>query len=221
MANTKIEAIVFDLGGVLIEMVSGWEHAHRLANLREISINSLPANFHQKRKLLADDHQRGAIDLRTWSSEISNASESIYTPENAVDILKTWIIKEFEGVEKIIEHLKSIGIPTMGFSNTNTFHWDLLGIKDNNFSSFPVLELLDEIHGSHQIKQIKPNYESFQAFEEITNLSKKKILFFDNEIENIASARQYGWYARHIHVNKEPADQIKASLIQHRILSRA
>ena len=49
MANTKIEAIVFDLGGVLIEMVSGWEHAHRLANLREISINSLPANFHQKR----------------------------------------------------------------------------------------------------------------------------------------------------------------------------
>ena len=50
MANTKINVVVFDLGGVLIEMASGWGHAHRLANLDKNSIDSLPGDFEQKRK---------------------------------------------------------------------------------------------------------------------------------------------------------------------------
>jgi len=218
MVNTKIDVVVFDLGGVLIEMVSGWEHAHRLANLEKISINSLPLDFIQKRKILADKHQRGEIDLLSWSNEISKASNSIYTPENAMDILRAWVIQEYEGVNKIIAKLKSTGIPTIGFSNTNALHWNLLGIEERNFSSFPILGLLNEIYGSHLIKQIKPDFKSFQAFEEVANLKKEKILFFDNETENIVSARQYGWHARHIHINKDPASQIQASLVQHRIL---
>ena len=103
MANTKINVVVFDLGGVLIEMVSGWGHAHRLANLDKNLIDSLPGDFEQKRKSLAKNHQRGTIDLLSWSNGISQASNSIYTPENAVDILKAWIIQEFDGVNQIIE----------------------------------------------------------------------------------------------------------------------
>ena len=57
MANTKINVVVFDLGGVLIEMVSGWGHAHRLANLDKNLIDSLPGDFEQKRKSLAKNHQ--------------------------------------------------------------------------------------------------------------------------------------------------------------------
>ena len=220
MANTKINVVVFDLGGVLIDMASGWGHAHRIANLDKNSIDSLPGDFEQKREKLAQDHQRGTIDLLSWSNGISQASNSIYTPENAVNILKAWIIQEFDGVNQIIEKLKNVGITTVGFSNTNALHWNLLGIEDKKFSSFPTLGLLDEIYGSHLIKQIKPDFKSFQVFEKNSNFKKENILFFDNEIENVASARQYGWHARHIHTNKDPFSQIQASLVQHRILPK-
>ena len=220
MTNTKINVVVFDLGGVLIEMVSGWEHAHKLAKLDKKKFDSLPKDFNQKRKNLAQDHQRGTIDLLSWSNGISLASNSVYTPENAVDILRAWIIQEFDGVNQIIEKLKNIGVTSVGFSNTNALHWNLLGIEERKFSSFPTLGLLDEIYGSHLIKQIKPDYKSFEAFEKKSNFKKENVLFFDNEIENIASARQYGWHARHIHPNKDPFRQIQASLVQHRILPK-
>ena len=218
MALTKIDTVVFDLGGVLVQIARGWDDAHRLAGFAADHPGLNSKGFRTDGPRLANAHQRGEITPEQWATGIAESSDGAYSPEDAMRILDAWTIAEYPGIAQVIDAIHDAGLTTSALSNTNARHWELLGIANGSFRDYPTLERLGQLHASHILGQIKPDIEIYDAFTEAAGLNGSRVLFFDDTMPNIEAARRYGWAARHIDHTNDPARQMMATLRHHRII---
>ena len=218
MAQTKIDTVVFDLGGVLVQIARGWDDAHRLAGFDADHAGLGSEGFRTDGPRLANAHQRGEITPEQWAAGIADTSGGAYSPEDAMRILDAWTIEEYPGIAEVIDAIHEAGLATAALSNTNPRHWELLGAVSGDFANYPTLERLGQLHASHILGQIKPDIEIYDAFTEAAGLNGSSVLFFDDTMPNIEAARRYGWSARHIDPANDPPRQMMASLRHHRII---
>jgi putative hydrolase of the HAD superfamily len=66
---------------------------------------------------------------------------------------------------------------------------------------------------------VKPDQRIYRAFEAATETTPSEIVFFDDLVENIESARACGWNAVHIDHTGDTAAQILAGLRAHGALA--
>ncbi len=218
MAKTRIDTVVFDLGGVLVRIARGWDDAHRLAGFAEDHPGLQSDKFRHHSPRLANQHQRGEITPEEWAASIAETSDGSYSSEDAIAILDAWTIEEYPGIADVIDAIHDAGLATAALSNTNAYHWELLGPATSNFTNYPNLERLGQHHASHILGQIKPDIEIYEAFSEAADLNGSRVLFFDDMKPNIEAARRYGWAARHIDYANDPPRQMMATLRHHRII---
>ena len=218
MAKTRIDTVVFDLGGVLVQIARGWDDAHRLAGFDADHPGLTSDLFRENQRDLANAHQRGELTSDEWIEGVSEASGRAYSPEDAMAILDAWTIEEYPGIAEVIDAIHDAGLATAALSNTNARHWELLGIADGSFRDYLTLQRLGQLHASHILGQVKPDIEIYDAFAEAAGLNGSRVLFFDDTMPNIDAARRYGWSARHIDYANDPAAQMMATLRHHRII---
>jgi HAD superfamily hydrolase (TIGR01509 family) len=218
MAKTRIDTVVFDLGGVLVQIARGWDDAYRLAGFDADHPALASETFRQDRLGLANAHQRGEITPEQWAASIAETSEGAYSAEDAMRVMDAWIIEEYPGIAEVIDTIHDAGLATAALSNTNARHWELLGAASGDFANYPTLERLGQLHASHILGQIKPDIEIYDAFTEAAGLNGSSVLFFDDTMPNIEAARRYGWSARHIDSANDPPRQMMATLRHHRII---
>ena len=218
MAKTRIDTVVFDLGGVLVQIARGWDDAHRLAGFDADHPGLTSDLFRENQRDLANAHQRGELTSDEWIEGVSEASGRAYSPEDAMAILDAWTIEEYPGIAEVIDAIHDAGLATAALSNTNARHWELLGAASGDFADYPTLERLGQLHASHILGQIKPDIEIYDAFTEAAGLNGSSVLFFDDTMPNVEAARRYGWSARHIDPANDPPRQMMATLRHHRII---
>ena len=218
MAKTRIDTVVFDLGGVLVQIARGWNDAHRLAGFDEDHPGLRSERLLEHSSHLANAHQRGEITPNEWATGVAEASEGAYSPKDATAILDAWTIEEYPGIAEVIDAIHDAGLATAALSNTNERHWELLGPATGDFTNYPNLERLGQLHASHILGEIKPDIEIYEAFSEAADLNGSRVLFFDDMKPNIEAARRYGWAARHIDYANDPPAQMMATLRHHRII---
>lgn len=218
MAKTRIDAVVFDLGGVLVQIARGWNDAHRLAGLPDDHPMLTSQDFHPRSAEAAHAYQTGAISFDDWATAISEASEGAYSPEDAKRIMEAWTIEEYPGIRTVIDAIHDAGLATAALSNTNQRHWELLGAHDESYTDYPNLGAIQQLHASHILGQAKPDPAIFDAFAEAADLGKARVLFFEDTKPNVDAARRYGWAARHIDYAKDPVAQMMGTLRHHRII---
>ena len=218
MAKSRIDAVVFDLGGVLVRISCGWNDAHRLAGFAADHPMLSSEDFHRRSAAAAHAHQVGAITPDEWAAAVAQASEGAYSPADALAILDAWTIEEYPGIREVIDLIHDAGLTTAALSNTNARHWDLLGATDANFRDYPNLGALHQLHASHLLRQAKPDPAIYDAFLDAAELRAARVLFFDDLAENVGAARRHGWSARQIDHTADPAGQIRSALRQHRII---
>lgn len=217
-SKTRIDAVVFDLGGVLVQIARGWDDAHRLAGFGDDHPGLNSESLRARSRHLANAHQRGEITPEEWAAGVAEASEGAYSTEDAMRIMDAWTIEEYPGIAEVIDAIHDAGLATAALSNTNARHWELLGPATGDFSDYPTLERLGQLHASHILGHIKPDIETYDAFSEAADLNGARVLFFDDNMPNIDAARRYGWSARHIDYANDPARQMMAALRHHRII---
>lgn len=218
MAKVRIDTVVFDLGGVLVQIARGWDDAHRLAGFDADHPGLTSDLFRENQRDLANAHQRGEMTSDEWVDGVSEASGGAYSPEDAMAILDAWTIEEYPGIAEVIDAIHDAGLATAALSNTNARHWELLGPATGDFTNYPNLERLGQLHASHVLGEIKPDIEIYEAFTEAADLNGSRVLFFDDMLPNIEAARRYGWAARHIDYANDPPRQMMATLRHHRII---
>ena len=218
MAKTRIDTVVFDLGGVLVQIARGWDDAHRLAGFDADHPGLASDSFLQDRTGLANAHQRGEITPEQWAAGVAETSDGAYSAEDAMRVMDAWTIEEYPGIAEVIDAIHDAGLATAALSNTNARHWELLGIADGSFRDYLTLQRLGQLHASHILGQAKPDIEIYDAFAEAAGLNGSRVLFFDDTMPNIDAARRYGWSARHIDYANDPAAQMMATLRHHRII---
>ena len=217
MVKSRVDVVVFDLGGVLVRIARGWNDAHRLAGLRADHPMLESEAFHERSAAAAHAHQVGAMGFEEWAEAVSEASEGSYSSEDAKAIMEAWTIEEYPGIRGVLDAIHEAGIATAALSNTNARHWELLGAHDGSHEDYPNLGVIQQLHASHLLGHAKPDAAIYEAFVEAAGLGKARVLFFDDTKPNVDAARRYGWAARHIDYAGDPAAQMMAALRHHRI----
>lgn len=188
-----IRAVVFDVGGVLIDL-------HSDDATRELieKYGLLPQTFARLTRSSFESHPRSITELAMIGQ--------VGTAEYLDAFLHECSLKDLDGLKLnrlgvlgceranvfgIVEDLKRAGFICCALSNTIELHWDKLGV----ISEYPSFALFDHVFLSHLIKCAKPEESSFSFVATALNLSMSQCLLVDDTALNVDRARAAGWHA--------------------------
>ena len=183
VAVARVEAIVYDLGGVLVD-VDFARVVGRWAQLAGTDGKALRERFNLGPAYEA--HERGEIDaagyFRALRAELGLALDDAAFAEgwNAI----------FGGlIEPTVARMHALAsrVPQYLFSNTNAMHhecWSRLYGE--------ALAPLDRQFVSHEIRLRKPDREAFLHVANAIGVQPANILFFDDSAANVEGARAAG-----------------------------
>lgn len=177
-----IDAVVFDIGRVLIEWepeaffetLLGQERSQDLfaeVDLHGMNLGiDLGEDFKSSVYDLADKHPNWAEEIRHWhDSWIKMASPEI--PHSV----------------RLMRALRRKGIPVFALTN---FGIGTLAVAREHY---PFLNEFDQAFVSGELRCIKPDAEIYEHLERGTGVAPDRLLFTDDRPENIAAAAARGW----------------------------
>ena len=179
----NISALLFDLGGVLIDIdferaLLSWSKQSHLptAELRSRFAMDEAYEQHERGQLPASDyfaHLRHTLELDASDSDIERGWNAIFVGE---------ITATINYVARVQTQL-----PCFLFSNTNPTHQAFWS------SNFPTaIDSFQRIFVSSELGLRKPDREAFEAIAAETGFRLDETLFFDDTEENIVAARLAG-----------------------------
>ena len=177
-----IDAIVFDIGNVLLE----WHPERfydtqigpdrRRALFAEVDIHGMNLNVdrgHDWRSsvyALADQHPEWQDEIRQWH----DSWQQLAAPE-------------IPHSTRLLRALKSTGTPVFALSN--------IGIETFEIAckSYPVLNEFDRSYVSGYMQTLKPEAEIYARLEADCGVAPGHLLFADDRVENTEAAEARGW----------------------------
>ena len=194
MANLPgIKAVVFDLGGVLLDLHS--DEAKRELIER---YGLLSQGFDRLARSSFESHPRSITELamigKVGTSEYLEAFLGECTVKDlhglAVNRLSV-VGRERTSVFAIVEQLKQAGFMCCVLSNTIALHWEKLTSADE----YPSLGVFDHVFASHLIGCAKPEEASFSFVANELKIRMSECLLIDDTPLNVNRARAAGWRA--------------------------
>jgi FMN phosphatase YigB (HAD superfamily) len=184
--SLKISALLFDLGGVLIDIdfnraLRSWSQSSDLTfdEIERRFAMDEPYRLHERGEIDADEyfaHLRQLLELDASDSDIKQGWNSIFVGEIAATINCIATARET--------------LPCYLFSNTNPTHqafWT---------TTFPTaLDSFQQIFVSSELGLRKPDREAFEAVAAAMGFRVDETLFFDDTEENVTGARATGMQA--------------------------
>jgi epoxide hydrolase-like predicted phosphatase len=189
---TSTKAIVFDLGGVLIDLHS-YEAGRELIEQYGLS----PHSFARLTRSCFESHLRSVTELAMLGKiETSTYLEaflrecSVKNPERLRANRLSVVGRERKDVLTIVEHLKKAGLTCCVLSNTIALHWERL----SSAQDYPCLGLFDHIFASHLIGCAKPEKEAFLFVANALKVQMSECLLVDDTLLNVEKAKAVGWH---------------------------
>lgn len=185
-----IEAVVFDIGNVLIgwdpegfyDSVVGKDRRREL--FAEVDLDGmnervdLGDDFRQAVYAKADEHPEWQNEIRLWHDR--------------------WIEMAQPAIEhsaKLLRALRAKGVPVFALSNFGITSFEIAK------SAYPVLQEFDRLYVSGHMGVIKPDPVIYERLENDSGVTPQQLLFADDRANNIEAALARGWQA---HLFTEP-----------------
>ncbi|QBF29863.1 HAD family phosphatase [Thalassococcus sp. S3] len=195
----QIEAVVFDIGNVLIEWnperyydrILGKERRQQL--FREVDLEGmneavdLGAPFRETVYAKAEEAPDWSSEIRLWH-------------DNWIELAKPDIPHSI----RLLRKLRAKNVPVFALSNFG------IGTFDYAVTQYPVLDEFDRRYISGHLEVIKPDPRIYEILEEDCGIAPERLIFTDDRAENIAMAASRGWQT---HLFKGPqgwADRLVA-----------
>ncbi len=191
---SKIETIVFDFGGVLLDLYP----ERTIDQLEEIlGVRwDLTIKQNDDYKFLYD-FEKGTINMETWLWNLQKqVPQNVPSPRALINawnaMLGGWNKEKFD----VLRHLKR-KYKILLLSNTNEVHldWVYKDLVDNHEISNFEQQFFDKAYFSHLIGMRKPDLEIYEFVSKDFGLDINSTLFIDDNIENVKAAKEYGWKA--------------------------
>lgn len=206
-AKENVALVCLDLGGVLIRVCRTWDEACRHAHL------DLPRALQDpdviKRIATASRlHETGETDEEQFDLRVASLTGlTVCQVDSAVD---HYLRGPYLGAGDLVKRLaETPGIASGCLSNTNTRHWTAMRAGGRYSVG---LEQLTWRFLSFEIRAYKPEPVIYQHVEQVSGIAPQQILFFDDNADNVAAARERGWSAEHIDPHADPVSQVSAAL---------
>jgi len=181
-----IEAVVFDLGGVLAEF-SGVATMRELARIEsddELWARWLGCEWVRR-------FERGHCSPEDFAAGMVGEWQ---LPMSGPEFLATfgdWVQHPYEGAEELVADTAERVCVAM-LSNMNAVHWE------RAVSAWPLIKRFDHVFTSFQLGLIKPDVEVFHHVVEALDIEANQVLFLDDNIINVEGARAAGLQAEQV-----------------------
>jgi glucose-1-phosphatase len=184
-----VEALLFDLGGVVMEIDwnRAFEHWGRNAGLPAASLRArFRFDAHYER------HERGEIDAAAYYASLRDSLGLALTHEQLDGGWKAIFTGE---IAETVAWLRQIEgrVPLYAFSNSNRAHQDAWSVQ---FAE--ALRVFRKVFISSDLGVRKPERRSFERIAREIGVPMEGILFFDDTLENVEGARAAGLQAVHV-----------------------
>lgn len=201
VSNFRAAALVFDLGGVLLDIDFG-RAFNAWAPYSGLSIGQMASTFQ------FDDayrqHERGEIGAEEYFAHLAKTLQ-LSAPLSA--IREGWnalLIGEIADTRKLVE-VAARHVPCYLFTNTNATHmaaWIQLcpGLTNAFARTF----------ASHEIGLRKPDRAAFDFISNAIGLPPSAIAFYDDLPENVAGAADAGLHAVQVRSSRDIAASLAA-----------
>jgi len=192
--GAPIELVVFDLGGVMIRLNP-----------------PPPLGTHDRRDelmALVPEHETGRMDDALFIQRVADISR--HTTDEIEQMVHGWIVGPYPGIVELVDELAGSPVRTACLSNTNNLHWPRM--HDPGHPTSLPLPALDHRFASHLVGMRKPDEAIYRHVERETGVADERIVFFDDNAENVAAAQACGWQALQIDPAADPPGQVRGWL---------
>jgi glucose-1-phosphatase len=183
----SVDALLFDLGRVIIDLDSARAHA-RWAELADVPVGHIDER-HAKSVVGSEifcRHERGEITDAAFFAHLRRELEIELTDKQFLDGWNAIFIGEMPGIRCVLSRAKN-ELPLYAFSNTNTAHQAYWSVQ---FAD--LLSPFKKVYVSNEIGARKPEAAAFRAVVDDMGFASQRVLFFDDNAENIEGARACG-----------------------------
>lgn len=186
--NTKIRAILFDFGNVLLEWNPRYVYRRYFPNDEQAMERFLHEVDFTNWNLQQDKGRSFAEGIAVLSKQFPHYAELIQAyHDNWIDS----IVGHVEGTVDIMKRLKRAGYALYGLSNWSA---ETFPIAREQYDFF---DLLDDIILSGEVGSVKPEPEIFEIAVRRIGKPANECLFIDDSLANIEQARKMGFATIH------------------------
>jgi putative hydrolase of the HAD superfamily len=177
----SIEFVLFDLGGVLIELggVASFQEMTGFVDSEKVWHEWLASPWvrrFEKGQCSATEFAIGVISQ--WDLDVA--------PERFLEIFRDWPIGPYPGTGDLLAEVQQVA-PIGCLSNTNSMHWE------HQISQWPELNAFGYRFLSFELGLVKPDREIFQAVADRLPVSPARVLYLDDVGINVDAARSFGF----------------------------
>ena len=198
MNESPVQALLFDLGGVLIHI--DFERVlHAWAPLSALSLPELSSTF--KQDAAYQQHETGHLGAHDYFNHLRATLKLTGSDQQIADGWNAVLVDEINDTVAAVRKARA-HYPCYVFSNTNPTHQAVW------MARFPELvALFERIFVSSDMGLRKPARAAFECVTREIGVSASSILFFDDLLENVRGAQDAGLMAVHV---RSPADVLSA-----------
>lgn len=194
MIDSNIKAIIFDFGGIFINL----NYNYTIEAFKRLGIENFEELYSQAQQSnLFDNYETGVISSQRFVNGLLDFLPSKTTPNQVVEAWNAMLLDiEPERVELL--HKLREKYPVYLLSNTNEIHIDLAFRRWKKTIGQPIQSSFDKIYLSHEVGLRKPNKEIFELVCSENNLNPYTTLFIDDTVQHINGASRIGLQT-HLH----------------------
>ncbi len=191
----RIELLLFDLGGVLMDF-TGPKELGRL--LREpLSETEIRARWPQCPHLR--EYEIGAISRAEFTARFMAAWGVRVSEAEFLRAFESWNSGLYPGATELLDELRP-RFRLAVLSNSNELHWR------RNERAFRIPELFERALSSHQLGAHKPEKRIYARALEELQVQPEVVVFFDDNLPNVEAAASLGMTAHHVQGVAEARD---------------
>ena len=181
-----IELVLFDLGGVLVELggVAAMQELAGMESEDELWRRWLECQWvrsYERGECTPDEFAQGVVD--DW--------QLTATPAAFLESFAAWPIGLYPGAEDLVRRTRE-HVPVGCLSNTNSGHWD------EHFGTWPIKDLFDFTFLSYELGVLKPDRELFDRVAQLVPAPPERVLFLDDNLINVEGAIDAGFAAARV-----------------------
>lgn len=193
--------IVFDLGGVLIEL-DGPPISPAASALDEAEIWNTWIKSDAVRR-----YESGRCDRSEFANRLIEEFQLTCSEQSLIDMFLNWPLGFYPEVSQMIRALKGKA-KLACLSNTNELHWQRFSSESEVFHHF------DQVFLSFQMGIMKPDQEIFATAESVMAAPPERILYLDDNESIVEAARRCGWQAH----RSKGISEVTGTLKKHNLL---
>lgn len=191
--NPNIKNIVFDWGGVLIDVTMN----RFVENCKNNGIDLFSGEITSTHKIgFFLEYELGNINTDEMRNEMRKRASGELS-DSEIDIIWNSMIEDIPAEKlRLLMSLKE-NYNLYLLSNTNELHWDSFSDKVFNYNGLGKNDFFKNIFLSHEMHLAKPDTEIFRSVLKEAGINAGETLFIDDSLVNCQAAESVGIHSAH------------------------